>query len=184
MQSNFARKNPLAAVEAFDRAFGDTARVQLVLRCLDVESYADGHLKRAITERGSIRLCTRPTITPFDLVVAADTMLSLHRSEGFGLTLLEAMAAFMSRADSFLVDFSLIPVHNPQGVYMIAEARWAEPNIDAAAGKLRRLYDQPILRNEISENARSRAAQLAAKSEHPSALEAALTSRRPHFRLS
>lgn len=190
MQSNFTRKNPLAVIEAFDRAFGDTPRAQLILRCIDADHYADGRacLEQAIAHRRNIKLCTDREITLFDLIVAADTLLSLHRSEGFGLTLLEAMAAgrpviatgwsanteFMSPADSALVDFALVPVSDPQGAYTVADARWAEPDVDEAATTLRRLYEQPLLRSEISDRARAKAAQMAAQSEYPRALAAAI----------
>ena len=88
------------------------------------------------------------------LVAACDCFLSLHRSEGLGLPLAEAMAAgkpviatgyggnleFMDESNSYLVDWRTTTVgagveHYPEG------AVWAEPNIDHAATLLRSVYE-------------------------------------------
>jgi glycosyltransferase involved in cell wall biosynthesis len=82
-----------------------------------------------------------------------DVLLSLHRAEGFGLPMLEAMSHgipavatawsgnmdFMSPLDSELVPYRLVPVQDGAGVYV--GSVWAEPDIEAAATALCRLAD-------------------------------------------
>ena len=83
---------------------------------------------------------------------AADVLLSLHRAEGFGLTLAEAMAAglpvvatgysgnldFMPPGSAELVPYRLVPIGRTEGDYREGWP-WADPDLDAAAAALRRL---------------------------------------------
>ena len=80
--------------------------------------------------------------------------MSLHRSEGFGLTLAEAMHAgkptiatayggnvdFMDNETSCLIDYKLIELERNFGPYMKG-AVWAEPDVEAAAAAMLRLRD-------------------------------------------
>jgi glycosyltransferase involved in cell wall biosynthesis len=89
-----------------------------------------------------------------DLYEALDVYLSPHRSEGYGLTLAEAAdlgtaviatgwglpADIAARPEVQSIGWRLVPVEDPQGIYTIAQARWAEPDIAEAAAKLRALY--------------------------------------------
>jgi glycosyltransferase involved in cell wall biosynthesis len=89
------------------------------------------------------------------LVARADVVVSLHRSEGFGLTLAEAMLAgkpviatnwsgnldFMTPDTSALIRCDLIPVCDPGGPYEGIEAVWAEPDIGHAAAEMTRLVE-------------------------------------------
>ena len=84
------------------------------------------------------------------LLREADAVVSLHRSEGLGLHLAEAMALgtpviatrysgnldFMNDGNSFLIDFTLVPIQHGEGVYP-ATARWADPDLDQAAEVMR-----------------------------------------------
>ena len=79
-------------------------------------------------------------------------LLSLHRGEGFGLTLAEAMAGalpvvatgysgnleFMPPGSAGLIPYRLVPIRTTQGDYR-AGWPWAEPDLDAAASALRHL---------------------------------------------
>src|SRR5262249_38797184 len=93
----------------------------------------------------------------FGLIEFSDIVVSLHRSEGFGLLLAEAMLlgkpviatgwsgnmAFMNDANSVLVDFDLVPVGSSTPVYNIPNATWANPKVAMAAARLRELiYDE------------------------------------------
>jgi glycosyltransferase involved in cell wall biosynthesis len=158
--SGFERKNPVATVTAFRRAFGDRQDVLLV-----VKAQALGARKPAIERRLREAIAGASNITVIDdmlstedrdaLVARADVMVSLHRSEGFGLTLAEAMLVgkpvvatgwsgnvdFMSPDTGALVDYRLVPVLDPGGPYDGMATEWAEPDIDCAAAALVRLAD-------------------------------------------
>jgi glycosyltransferase involved in cell wall biosynthesis len=86
------------------------------------------------------------------LYTEADALLSLHRAEGFGLTLAEAMAGglpvvatgysgnldFMPPGSAELVPYRRVPIARTEGDYREGWP-WAEPDLDAAASALRRL---------------------------------------------
>jgi glycosyltransferase involved in cell wall biosynthesis len=88
------------------------------------------------------------------LYVAADCYVSLHRSEGFGLTMAEAMALgkpviataysgnmdFMTPSNSYLVKYSLTEIDRDYGPYKKGMV-WAEPDIDDAARLMRYVYE-------------------------------------------
>jgi glycosyltransferase involved in cell wall biosynthesis/lipopolysaccharide biosynthesis glycosyltransferase len=153
------RKNPFGLIEAFKRAFRPAERVGLVLKCSHSEydpellaalRYAAGgarvHFVDAILNRPQVR----------SLMSLADAYASLHRSEGFGLTMAEAMALgkpvvatgysgnmdFMRPANSFLVDYELVRIKRDHGPYPKGSV-WADPDLEQAAQLLRAVVDQP-----------------------------------------
>jgi glycosyltransferase involved in cell wall biosynthesis len=167
MASGFTRKNPVAAVRAFKLAFGDGADARLILKTHHVSAYAAGCAELAAAIDGD------PRITLLDrtmdraeldrLVAGSDALMLLHRSEGFGLPLAEAMARglpvvatnwsgntdFMDFENSCPVSYCLVPAHDPQGSYDHADQLWAEPSAENAAWHLRRLRDNPVLGAEL-----------------------------------
>jgi glycosyltransferase involved in cell wall biosynthesis len=95
MASSFARKNPCAAITAFRIAFGDNPGMQLVVKVSNGMAFPDG-LRQLVAaqQRFANVVLIQETMTPAGLkalYAAADAVLSLHRAEGFGLTLAEAM---------------------------------------------------------------------------------------------
>ncbi|MGA8876898.1 MAG: glycosyltransferase, partial [Candidatus Korobacteraceae bacterium] len=84
------------------------------------------------------------------LMKTADCYVSLHRSEGFGLTLAEAMMCgkpviataysgnvdFMSDSDSFLVPYRMVAIDRTHGPYK-AGYQWADPDLDYAVDFMR-----------------------------------------------
>jgi glycosyltransferase involved in cell wall biosynthesis len=92
----------------------------------------------------------------------ADIYLSLHRAEGYGLNLADAMARntavmatgysgnldFMDDESSVLVPFTKIPVRKYAGISV--NSNWADPDIDFAAEKLRKLSESPTLVKELA----------------------------------
>lgn len=169
LASSFARKNPLAAVAAFRAAFGDRPDRLLLLK-LGHADHAPADLatiRAATAGMSNVRIETR-TLPPADslaLTRAADLVLSLHRSEGAGLVLAEAMLLgvpviatgwsgnleFMDATSAALVGYRLVPVDDPRGVYAGPGAEWAEPDIDEAAAWLRRLGADAAARRRLGE---------------------------------
>ncbi|WP_375278954.1 glycosyltransferase [Alteromonas australica] len=149
------RKNPLAVVQAFQQAFHLSENVELVLK---VSNEADSNQwasvkKKAFSDR-RIKIISRlMTSNELDLLWrTTDCYVSLHRSEGFGRTLAEAIQRrlpviatnYSGNTDLFpkdypwLVDFELILVKENE--YPCPSAsRWANASIKDAAVKMRRV---------------------------------------------
>jgi glycosyltransferase involved in cell wall biosynthesis len=176
--SAFSRKNPLAAVAAFRKAFGDASDRVLAIKLIDNGAGgARRELDAAIAGAGNIRLIEGmlPEADMAGLMAAADIVISLHRSEGFGLVPAQAMARgkpviatswsgnldFMNKNNSALVSYSLIPVYDPDRAFDADNQKWADANVDEAADWLRRLAGDAGLRARIgAAAARDLAAQL------------------------
>lgn len=164
LASSFERKNPLAAIAAHRRAFGNRPDRLLLLKIADVDHFPEdfARLRAATAGASNIRFETRmlPPGDRFALMRAADIVLSLHRSEGFGLVPAEAMLLgrpviatgwsgnldFMDAGCAALVEYRLVPARDPRGVFVAPGAYWADPDIDAAAVWLQRLAERPELR--------------------------------------
>jgi glycosyltransferase involved in cell wall biosynthesis len=176
--SSLARKNPLGAVAAFRLAFPDDPDVRLVLKTANLAraGEAAGPLLAAADADHRIRLVDAEVSESgmSQLFADCDVLLSLHRSEGFGLTLAEAMlhglpvvatcwsgeADFLTRDIGFPVSHGFIAAHDPQGTYDLPGQRWADPSLDEAADALRRLRADPALRRGLGKSARARALSL------------------------
>jgi glycosyltransferase involved in cell wall biosynthesis len=168
LASSFARKNPFAAIAAFRGAFGDRPDRILVLKVGHPEHAPADFARLAQMARApNIRLETR-MLAPEDrhaLTACADIVLSLHRGEGFGLVLAEAMLLgkpvvatgwsgntdFMDGTNAALVDYRLVPARDDRAVY---RGLWAEPDAAQAAVLLRTLADDADMRRTLGERAR------------------------------
>ena len=157
--SVFARKNPLAAIEAYTAAFDEHDGTALVLKCINPGFDAAGHraVKDAIAGREDIVLMD-DYLDPGDkdrLMRSCDCYVSLHRSEGLGLTMAEAMfhgkpvvatgysgnADFMTPENSFPVGYELVPIGEGAAPYP-PDGTWAEPDIGEAARLMRQVFEQ------------------------------------------
>ncbi len=164
--SAFSRKNPIAAVAAFRKAFGERSDRVLAIKLIDNGAPgARRELGAAIADAGNIRLIEGmlPEADMAGLMSAADIVISLHRSEGFGLVPAQAMALgkpviatawsgnldFMNKNNSALVSYSLIPVQDPGGAFKASDQKWADANVDEAAEWLRRLAGDAGLRARL-----------------------------------
>jgi glycosyltransferase involved in cell wall biosynthesis len=156
--SHFQRKNPLAIVDAFHRAFraGDHAR--LVLKCVNAESAPRDFARLQAAAGGrqvSVESGYWSALEVRDLMEACDAYVSLHRAEGTGLTVTDALALgkpviatgwsgnmdFMSVANSYPVRYELIPVRENVGPYRAGET-WAEPSVEHAAELMREVFER------------------------------------------
>jgi glycosyltransferase involved in cell wall biosynthesis len=164
--SAFTRKNPIAAVRAFRQAFGDAPDRVLAIKLVDngAVPWALHALHEAIGGAANIRLIEGMLPAPdmAGLVADSDVVVSLHRSEGFGLVPAEGMRfgkpvvtnwsgnlEFMTANNSALVRCALVPVDDPEGAIDGAGQVWADADVDDAARWLRRLADDPALRARL-----------------------------------
>ena len=168
LRSFHERKNPMAVVEAFAEVIRARPVRDMVLVVkmsgADIRPEAAEEIRGRLAERtanlglGRVVLIERDLTDreTKDLVRCCDCFISLHRSEGFGRFLAEAMLlgrpvigtaysgnmAFMSPEVSCLVDFRLVPV--APGAYPHWEDQvWAEPDLEGAITWMIRLVDDP-----------------------------------------
>ncbi len=163
--SSLARKNPLAAIAAHAAAFGDDPARILVLKTHGTAAAgaAWAPVAEAAARHPNVVVMDRhlPRRDLWALMRASDAVVSLHRAEGYGLAVAEAMALgrpvvatnwsgvtdFMHGPGCHPVVYRLIPARDPQGTYDLAGATWAEADVGEAAAALRRIADDPALRN-------------------------------------
>jgi glycosyltransferase involved in cell wall biosynthesis len=165
------RKNPEGVITAYSRAFRPEDGAHLIVKTIN------GRHRHAELARLQVSV-DRPDITVIDgylgwsetraLMELADCYISLHRSEGFGLTLAEAMALgkpvvatawsgnldFMTEDVACLVPAELVPIPADVPVYG-SIGRWAEPDLDAAAHAMRRLFEDPAEARLLGSKARA-----------------------------
>lgn len=162
MMSVFERKNPLALVEAFTRTFNAHPGCRLVIKVNHGDQRPKALHQLADLCRGhSITIINR-TISREELnalIRLSDCVVSLHRAEGFGLTLAEAMYLgkpvistaysgnmdFTNSSNSFLVGYQLRPVGAGCEPYD-SDQLWAHPDIASACEQLRLVYECRDLR--------------------------------------
>jgi glycosyltransferase involved in cell wall biosynthesis/SAM-dependent methyltransferase len=169
--SVFERKNPLGLVEAFKQAFSDNEGPHLVIKSINGDKHlrAREQLWHACQGRSDIHLVERYMASRqvHALMHEAISYVSLHRSEGFGLTLAEAMSHgkpviataysgnldYMTESDSLLVPFQRVPV--PPGCEPYPpSAIWAEPDLPSAARHMRWVASNPDHAGELGKRAR------------------------------
>ena len=170
LHSQLHRKNPEGLIRAFREAFRNDDAASLVIKA----SGGDIHAKDFAVLK---ELCRSENVVLIDelmsraraygMIAMCDCFVSLHRSEGFGLGLAEAMLlgkpviatgysgnlAFMNRENSMLVDFDLVEIAEDRPLYTRGN-RWAEPSIAHAASYMRHVYE-----NRAAETERARRIQ-------------------------
>ncbi len=153
------RKNPLAVVETFRKAFSSHEPVRLILKCINPKMNIAYHRRLVKAAAGiSCEIIDQPFSQQEmeSLLALCDVYVSLHRSEGFGLTLARAMAFgkpviatgysgntdFMTPENSFPVRYQLTDLPRTIGPYPRG-AIWAEPDTEDAARLFRTVYEHP-----------------------------------------
>lgn len=158
--STLRRKNALGLIEAFTRAFQPGEGPRLLLKTINAQFRRQEHdeLRWKIGDRPDIDLVDSilDSRQKAALMARADCYVSLHRSEGFGLTLAESMALgtpviatgysgnmdFTTSQNSYLVDWTPTLVGPDCEIYP-HDGRWAEPDLDHAAELMRRAWQRP-----------------------------------------
>jgi glycosyltransferase involved in cell wall biosynthesis len=157
MMSVMERKNPLGLIRAFKTAFARTDNVSLVLKT----SFGDRHpvqlheLRDAAADHNIVVIDeVYSGDEVLSLMDACDAYVSLHRSEGLGLTMAEAMLMgkpviatdfsgnvdFMSESNSLPVAYELVELGKSIPPYD-AHLEWAKPSEDHAAALMRRVFE-------------------------------------------
>jgi glycosyltransferase involved in cell wall biosynthesis len=157
--SMLQRKNPLGLIEAFSRAFAPDEGPRLVVKSFNGDQRPQDleRVRQAAAGRADIEVIDEyVSRTARDALLAgAACYVSLHRAEGFGLTLAEAMALgkpviatgfsgnldFTTPDNSYLVDWQPVSVGEHNDVYP-PDSTWAEPDIEHAARLMRRVWEQ------------------------------------------
>ena len=162
-----SRKNPGAAIDAFREAYGDNPeRVKLVIKINNPRTEDIAFVEEHIGEKAGYLLITERMEKKKlnSLIRLCDVFISMHRAEGFGLVMAEAMALgtpavatgwsanteFMPEDAACPVKYKLIAV---AGGYQFDNGRmqWADPDVHDAAKYLRRLREDPGYYREKAE---------------------------------
>ncbi len=153
--SIMARKNPMAVIEAYRKAFGNRKDVGLVIKTINADKqpereaalreltyglnayFFDGEMER---------------YKSFSLYACCDSLVSLHRAEGLGMSIAEAMLLgkpviatgysgnmeFMNHSNSMPVKYELVQIEEDQHIYRQGQW-WAEPDIEDAVACMLKL---------------------------------------------
>lgn len=161
--SSAYRKNPLGVLQAFQQAFSADYNVGLIIKSVG-PSHEYPEIRAMISKAAEVN----PNIIVMDrslsrsnmlgLVQNCDAYVSLHRSEGFGLGMAEAMSFgrtvigtnfsgntdFLTEETGFPVPYTMRPVEPHEYLWSVNQA-WAEPDINSAASIMRQVVNQPNL---------------------------------------
>lgn len=166
------RKNPLGVAEAFSQAFSSDPQlpVRLLLKVSNLEHQPElaQSLRQVAAQDKRIRLIEgyldRHTLN--NLLNACDCYVSLHRAEGFGLPLAEAMYLgkpviathwsgnldFMDEHNSLPVSYRLVELSEDIGPYQKGQI-WAEPDQQQAVELMRQAFESPQRMRDLGERA-------------------------------
>lgn len=180
------RKNPVAAVRAFRRAFptaeADGSGPMLVVKTINAERCWEDHERLLVEASGRDDIIIWNELLPIAdhvaLIASFDALVSLHRSEGVGLHLAEAMwlerpiiatrysgnLDFMDAESALLIDADMVPVGPGLAPYPAA-ATWASPKLDDAAAAMRRLVADPDLARSVGRAAREKMESMPGEAE-------------------
>ncbi len=188
--STVERKNPLGLLEAFSAAFAPDEGPLLVIKSINADK------RPAQAERLRLAAATRPDVVLLEehvspeardaLVAHCSAYVSLHRSEGLGLTMAEAMAwgkpvvatrysgnlQFMTDQNSFLVGWRPATVPSGAAPYP-AGGTWADPDPAEATRLIRLIWDEP----EVAADRGARAARDIAEQHTPEVAGRAIAAR-------
>jgi glycosyltransferase involved in cell wall biosynthesis len=172
MASGFERKNPLASIRAFKRAFNGDASAKLIVKVVNPDHYPEGMaaLSAEVADTTNIDIVVKvmPRKEVMQLIADADAVLSLHRSEGFGMLAAEAMllgtpvistdwsatTEFVTAETGLPIPFRLISAVDPQGCSHDPRQSWADADVDAAAAALARLRTDTDFAQRLADRAR------------------------------
>jgi glycosyltransferase involved in cell wall biosynthesis len=175
IMSDINRKNAVAVLDAFIRAFPGKNDVRLVVKVNNPQAHAlfapQLEMLHDLAEKDRRIILWEKDLSyaeVLSLYASCDVLVSLHRSEGLGLSPMEAMLLgkpviatawsgvmdFMNDRNSCPVPYTLVPIPLSSGSaynvdYVGSQTVWAEPDIESAVAWMRRLANDPALRQAI-----------------------------------
>lgn len=156
INSTEGRKNPQGAIKAYKKAFKPTeSKVGLVIKVNNGNKEQLRRLREQLIQYKNVYYITE-TISKEkvnSLIKCSDVFVSLHRAEGFGLVMAEAMilgtpviatnwssnTEFMNKESACMVDCAMIENPKTEGLYPKG-CVWAEPNCEQAAEYMKKLW--------------------------------------------
>lgn len=166
------RKNPIGTLEAFKAAFGkDDDKVGLVIKINEMEDSSEiSGIKAFFDGYKNIYFITEnmSKIEVNSLVKAVDVLVSLHRAEGFGLGMAEAMLVgtptiatnwsanteFMNSDVACMVNYELIEIKEDYGLFKKGY-RWADADINQASEYMKKLYQDRKFGKDMADKAKN-----------------------------
>lgn len=167
--STMDRKNPMGVIKAYKEAFTtDDTNVGLVLKVNNAEEADLRILKAELKDYPNIYYVT-DVLTKIEvnsLIACVDVFVSLHRAEGFGLVMAEAMlnhtaciatnwssnTEFMNEAVACMVPYTIIEIAKSNVQYKKGY-HWAEPDVHVTSDYMKRLAQDTQYRKELSDKA-------------------------------
>ena len=164
-RSSIERKNVLGSIDAYKLGLSALPNSSLTVKTRNILDSPAGQRVKEMIEATPNATLVDGSVTDAErwrLIADCNILLSLHRSEGFGLVLAEAMSLgkavvatgwsgsmeFMTDQSAFIAPFSLTAVNDADSLYASKEAlQWAEPDVAAAASILERLVDPQLRAN-------------------------------------
>lgn len=163
------RKNPVGTLQAFKAAFDGVPDVRLVIKTQNRRKVADPVQEKIWQQvdmliRGDARIVVQDETLSYDdllkLKKGCDAYVSLHKSEGWGFGMIEAMNLgvpvictgysgsmdFCSQDTAWLVGYDEVELQPDDYIFVRKGQKWAEPDVADAATQMRRVYGDPAAR--------------------------------------
>lgn len=172
--SGFNRKNIIGTIEVFRKISNKVKNATMVLKLSGTKRFIKEkeEVDRLIAGLSNILIIDKflSDDEMQGLIKLSDIIVSLHRSEGFGLLIAEAMwhgkailattwsanMTFLPKSCACYVKYKLVEINDSQNIYK-DKGVWAEPDINDAAAKLLKLVNDKKLRSELGAKAKKHA---------------------------
>ncbi len=155
--SDFERKNPIGTVKAFKKAFGNSKSIELVIKTVNSKIFPEQskrlHMEASKSKNIVIIDKYLDKNSFYKLFISSDAYVSLHKAEGLGLNILDAIwfelpvilthyggpIDFFPKDYRYFVKFKKVPISPSVNAYKF-NTLWASPNLEEAAEKMESVY--------------------------------------------
>lgn len=169
--STMVRKNPVGAIEAYKKAFDvNDDSVGLVIKTSNTDFDKIESVKKLLEGYKNIYFITEvlEKTAVNSLIKDVDVFVSLHRAEGFGIVMAEAMLVntvciatnwssnieFMNKDIACMVDYTFVTLEKDASPYRKG-SKWADANTDEAAEYMKKLHDDKEFYDTLSTKAKA-----------------------------